>query len=173
MIEIHYYQKCRGVKRMGNIFTLRQYNLMEHQYMVGMLFRHFASIEDVPYDINIWDIVLHHDIVEVVTQDLPWPVKNFNQVTKESWRLIENELIKKHFQLEKYSDESIKSILTPRQYALLKACDTLDLLIFVKEEKSYGNCSKEILEVENNCLKIFNSLEFDFPKIVKFIKDYE
>lgn len=171
MIEIKYYQACRGVKRMGNIFTLRPYNILEHQYIVGMLFRNFASKEDVPYDINVWDIVLNHDIIEAVTQDLPWPVKNFNPVTKEAWQTIENEILKSHPQLCKYSDEEMKKRLNERQHALMKACDTLDLFIFVKEEQKYGNCSKEILEVEQNCLRILEGLKFKFPKIQKFIEN--
>lgn len=170
MIDIKYYQKCRNIQRLNGVYTQRDYNLMEHQWMVGVLFRQFASLEDVSYDINVWDIILKHDLVETITMDLPWPVKNFNNETKEAWETIEKEIGKEHFQFEQYSDESIKSNLNPRQFALFKACDTLDLLIFVKEEIEFGNDSKEMLEVERNCLKILGSLEFKFPKIYKFIQ---
>lgn len=173
MIDIRYYQKCRNIHRMSMMFTLRPYNLLEHQYIVGMLFRKFASEEDVSYDINVWDIVLNHDILEVVTTDLPWPIKNFNSKTKESWEVIENEILESNFQLQKYSDENIKSNLNPRQFALFKACDTLDLFIFCKEEQELGNNSKDIKEVISNCFKIMDSLKFKFPKIIKFMSEYE
>lgn len=173
MIDIKYYCKMKNIDRLAQGYKNRPYNLLEHQYMVAMLFRHFASLEDVSYDINVLDLVLHHDIVEVVSADLPWPIKNFNYKTKEAWGVIEEEVIKKHFQLEKFSDENLKKGMTPIQFALFKACDILDLYIFVKEEMKLGNNTIFIKEVEKNCLDIINSLEFDFPKIKKFINEYE
>ena len=155
-MDIQYYLKCRNVERLSQVYIHQSYNLMSHQWMTGMLFKHFASLEDVPYDINAWDIVLKHDLLETISTDLPWPIKNFNDKTKDSWGIIENELISKHFQLEKYSDENIKKSLNERQYALFKVVDVLDLWIFVKEEISIGNNSKQIKEVEENCIKIID-----------------
>lgn len=172
-MDIQYYLKCRNVERLSQVYIHRNYNLMSHQWMTGMLFRHFASLEDVPYDINVWDIVLNHDILETISTDLPWPIKNFSDKTKDAWSVIENELINKHFQLLKYSDENIKKSLNARQFALFKMCDILDLWLFVKEEISIGNNSKQIKEVEENCYKIFDSIEFKFHNIIKFIESYD
>ena len=170
MIDIKYYRKMKNIDRLAQGYKNRSYNLLEHSYMVAMLFRHFASLEDVPYDMNVFDLVLHHDVVEVISADLPWPIKNFNDKTKEAWNIIEEEVIKKHFQLEKYSDENLKKGMTTLQYSLFKACDILDLYIFVKEEISLGNKAVFIKEVEKNCQEILGSLEF--PKIKKFIQEY-
>lgn len=169
---IRYYLKCKNVRRMGNIFTHRPYNLMEHQWMVGMLFRHFASLENIPYDINIWDIILKHDLLETESMDLPWPVKNLSPKVKECWGKIEDEVANQHFKLQRYTDEQIKEKLTPLQYNLFKVCDTLDLLLFVKEEIAIGNNTESIREVESNCWKIINNLDFDFPKVKEFIRNY-
>jgi len=170
---INYYIKCRYTDRLALGFKHRSYNLMEHQYMVGMLFRHFALLEDVSYDINVWNIIFHHDIVETCTLDLPYTVKNFNERVKQSWDKIEEELINKHFKLERYNDKNIKESLTPIQYSLFKACDILDLYIFTMEEISIGNNSKYMKEVESNCKKIINSLDFKFPHIKKFIDGFK
>lgn len=171
MAGVKYYRKMKYIDRLTGVPKQRNYNLMEHSYMVGMLFRHFASIEDVPYDINIWDMVFNHDIAECVTQDLPYPVKNFNKITKDSWEAIEEELLQANPALKRYGDKELKESMSPRQYALFKMCDILDLLIFVKEEIDLGNNSKEIKEVERNCFKIINNLEFPFPKIKKYIDE--
>jgi len=173
MIDIKYYRKMKNIDRMAMGFKNRPYNLLEHCYGVGMLFRHFASLENVPYDINVWDIVLHHDIVEVETTDLPYTIKNFSQVTKQAWEEIEDELVSRHFQLEPYSDAEIKSSLTPLQFALFKACDMLDLWIFCKEEQAIGNKTRFVQEIVDNCIKVLNSLEFKFTKIIKFVETYE
>ena len=170
-MEISYYRKLKNIDRLQSVPKQRNYNLLEHQYMVGMLFRHFASKEDIAYDIKVWDLVLNHDILESVTIDLPWNIKNFSSKTKEAWGIIEEELISKHFQLQRYSDKALKSGMTPIQFALFKVCDTLDLLIFVKEEQALGNNTDEINEVEENCYKIMDSLEFKFPKIKQFIQE--
>lgn len=169
-MEIKYYRKLKNIDRMQGLPKQRNYSLMEHSYMVTVLFRHFASIENVSYDMCALDIVMHHDIVESVTMDLPWPIKNHNSETKLAWGVIEEELIKTHFQLSNYSDTNIKGSLTPLQYSLFKACDTLDLLIFVKEEQALGNNTKELREVESNCLGIFKSIGHHFPKISKYIE---
>lgn len=170
-MEIAYYRKMRNIDRLSMMYKTRRYNLLEHQYMVTVLFRHFASKEDIPYGINELDLILHHDAVESVTSDLSWEVKNFNKIVKESWEIIEQQLCSKHFQLNKYSDENLVGGLNDIQYKLFKACDVLDLLIFVKEEISYGNKSLDIVNVLNNCFMLLEKYADGFPKLSAFVED--
>jgi len=170
MIDISYYRKMKNIDRLSMMFKNRPYNLLEHSYMVTVLFRRFASIEDVPYDMNVLDIVMNHDAVESVTTDLPWDIKNFSDKTKSAWSEIEKELISVHFQLEKYSDDNIKNSLNKRQHDLFKTCDVLDLLIFVKEEIDIGNNSDYIKKVYSNCLILLENIDSQFPKIKQYIK---
>ena len=67
----------KDIQRLPNTPHHRGYNLLEHGLVVGMLFRWFASEEDVAYDINVFDKVLLHDYVESVTGDLNACVKKF------------------------------------------------------------------------------------------------
>jgi 5'-deoxynucleotidase YfbR-like HD superfamily hydrolase len=175
MIDIKYYRKLKNVTRMPGAFIHQSYNLLEHQYMVGMLFQKFAKLDNVSYDINDLNIVLHHDIVETVTGDLSWVVKNFNQVTKNCWATIEEEVTYKHFQLQQFSDEKIKFGLTELQYLLFKSCDVLDLFIFIYEEIKLGNRSDEIIDVYNNCLKIFDDINIknNFPHLKKAVDEFK
>ena len=57
----------KDIQRLPNTPHHRGYNLLEHGLVVGMLFRWFASEEDVAYDINVFDKVLLHDYVESVS----------------------------------------------------------------------------------------------------------
>lgn len=169
-MDINYYRKCKNIRRLQGTFIHREYNLLEHQYMVAVLFKNFASIEDISFDFNVFDKILHHDILEVETTDLIYTVKNFNEKTKQAWQDIENEILLKHFQLRKYSDHSIKSSLTENQFELFKVCDLLDLWIFCKEEKTAGNNNKQILEVISNCENLILN---KFDSVTKFINTYE
>lgn len=45
--------KMKDVERFNGTRKLQGYNLLEHSYMTAMLFRIFASKEDVAYDINV------------------------------------------------------------------------------------------------------------------------
>lgn len=168
-MDILYYRKMKNVERLSGTFKFRPYNLLEHQYMVAVLFRHFASLEDVSYDINTLDYVMHHDALESVTMDLIWPVKNFNKRTKECWEIIEEEIIKQNHQLDKYSDKSLKENLTPIQHKLFKNCDVLDLWIFLKEEWEMGNRSYKVKEALDNCEMLISK---DFKHITKFMESF-
>ena len=169
-MEIKYYRKLKNIERLSGTFKHRSYNLLEHQYMVAVLFRHFASKDNVPYDINVLDLVMHHDILEVETGDLIHTVKSLNDVTKDSWNKIEEEILKEHFQLGKYSDEALKSGMSTLQHKLFKACDVLDLWIFSKEEVSIGNKNKNLIDVIGRCEKL---IPRDFHSINKFMADYD
>lgn len=165
--------KMRDVQRLAGKPIIKPYSLMEHCYYVAMLFKHFASRCDIPYSMDVFDLVLKHDLVEVVTGDLAYPVKNFSEETHSAWDVIETSLAK-HYGLENYSGYSLKERMTKGQYDLFKLCDILDLYIFVLREKSLGNNTEEIKEVENNCHKIISSiLENSGSKFDSFVKYYK
>jgi len=169
-MDIKYYRRLKNVDRLGIEAKLREYNLLEHQYMVAMLFRHFACKEDVAYDILIFDIILHHDIVETVTSDIPYPVKNFNSKTVECWSIIEQEVIQHHEQLIRYTDKNIENAMTPKQFSLFKVCDLLDLWIFLREEQTMGNNNNECKKIIKTCEKLIKG---KFKTIDIYMKTYE
>lgn len=141
-----------------------------------MLFRWFASEEDVSYDINVFDKVLLHDYVESVTGDLNACVKKFNDNTAAAWDIIEYEICHGDANLLPYFDEEIKKTMTDLQYRLFKTCDYLDLWIFCKNEIALGNACKKIKMCLNNCevalCRISNDFK-DFKSIKKFMEQYE
>lgn len=163
--------KMRDVQRLAGRPIHKPYSLMEHCYYVGMLFKHFASKCDVPYSMEVFDLVLKHDLVEVVTGDLVYPVKNFSKETQDAWDLIERALAES-YGLEKYANDALKNAMTKGQYELFKLCDILDLYIFVLREKSLGNNTEEIEIVIGNCHKIINGILEKGGKNLKPFEDY-
>lgn len=168
-MEIKYYRKMKEVDRLNGKFKLRPYNLLEHSYMVVALFRHFASKEDVAYNMNTIDVIMHHDIIEVETSDLPYTVKNHSPVTKKAWGDIEEDIIRSHHQLNRYNDEAIHENLTEIQHRLFKVCDLLDLWIFLKEEQTYGNNSSEVAKIIGKCEELIKG---KFVHVDKYMENY-
>jgi len=119
---------------------------------------------------QIFDLVLHHDIIETVTSDIPYPVKNFNRKTVECWSTIEQEIIQNHAQLIRYSDKNIEQAMTDKQFLLFKVCDLLDLWIFLKEEQKMGNNSSSCKKIIKTCVELIKG---KFGTVDVYMKTYD
>lgn len=171
MCKIDYYLKMRNVQRFSGTFIHRPNNLLEHSFMVGMLFKYFADLEKMPITMEMFDTVLHHDIAEAITGDLIYTVKNYNKVTKMAWETIENEIMRKHSTISEYSDDKIKEKLPDNYHKLFKCCDLLDIWILLMNEVSYGNKNPQITEIIKRCEDIISETG-DFFYIAVFMDDY-
>jgi len=168
--KIKYLRKCKNIDRLSLYFKFREYNLLEHQYMTAMLFKQFASIEDIAYTMVEFEEILCHDVLETITTDLSYEVKNLSAETKRCWNKIEEEVIENNPILSKFSDKSIKECLTKEQYKMFKCCDLLDLWMFCKEEQVIGNSHRDIKRVVATCEKLING---KYKSIDKFMSNYE
>ena len=166
-MNIDHYRRLRNVNRMGTEPILRPYNLLEHSYMVTVLFMHFAEKESITYSTDIIDLILHHDIIETQTGDLPWNIKNMNSSTQVSWNILETQVIAANEDFNKYSDEKIRNALRPEQFNLFKVCDMLELWIFLKEEQVLGNNSKECKRIIDTAEKVIYGM---WPSIDKYMR---
>lgn len=161
-------------ERLSGVPHHRGYNLLEHGMVVGMLFRWFASEEDIAYDITIFDKVLLHDIAESITGDCPYPVKNFDSETAYFWDKLETHICGADSFLKNYTDAAFKEAFSPMQFKLFKICDYLDLWIFCKQEVAMGNTSKGLIGVIENCERLIDKIsEGGFKSVKKFMKEYE
>jgi len=167
--DIDYLLRCKNIERLGMYYHIRGYNLMEHSYMVGMLFMKFAELEQISYGITVLEIVLKHDICESQTQDLSYEVKNYNEKTKVLWEGIEEEICGNDTILMNYTDVAIKSTLNEQQFTLFKVCDLLDLWIFLKQEQRIGNKQKEIQVIVERCENLLNG---KYKSVDNFIAEF-
>lgn len=170
--DIQNLYRMSNIERFTGTFHHQKYNITEHCYRTAILFKLFASIEDVPYGMYEFDIVLQHDIVETLTGDLIYPVKNFSDKTKEAWAIIEEELTAGKG-IGRYTDENIKKALNYSQFKLFKCCDYLELLIYCASEIILGNNSSEIIETKNKCITLIKEYGKEFPNILTYIQKYE
>jgi len=169
-MKVEYYRRMKNVRRLGVHTILREYNLLEHQYMVTMLFLKFAPLEDIPFDMKTLDLILHHDVLEIFTGDLPYDIKKINTLVEKSWDVVEQEVAHQHPQLKPYTDDQIESQMSPEVYKLFKACDMLELWIFIREEQVLGNNNRRLGEVERRAVRILSN--FGFGSITQFINDF-
>lgn len=154
------------IDRLAGKFKLRKYDLAQHCYFTGILFMHFAELENIEYSKEVMQIVFAHDLMEVVTTDLPWNCKNQNEVTKKCWATIEEEAAKAYPEFRKYSDDNIKKLLTPQQFSLFKSCDYVELFLFIHEEILLGNVTPEMIEIYERCT---NLIDHQFKSVNEFV----
>ena len=125
-------------------------NICEHSYDVAVLVHALAMLENTRFGGNVQTekavmIALYHDLPEILTGDMPTPIKYTNKEMKDAYK-----------QVEKGAKESILSLLpddlrgqydallTPDDaYAVekrfVKAADKLSALIKCEEELKQGN----------------------------------
>lgn len=125
-------------------------NVQEHCLQVAMIAHCLALVSRKFYggSANPESVAVHamfHDASEVLTGDLPTPVKYFNGEIRDAYRSIEGHAAQ---QLLKLLPEDLKSdyenILShqegdPEIHRLVKAADTLAAYIKCLEEKAAGN----------------------------------
>lgn len=169
MVDIKYYRQLKYVNRMARWPLLRPYNVLEHSYMVTVLFRHFAERENLLIDWRTMEIIMNHDILEAVTGDLPYDVKNMTMRTHDAWDTIEQEVVHDFPQLKPYTDAKIKERLTEYQFNLFKTVDMLELWIFLKEEQELGNNHPEINSIVAKAERIIRG---KFKSIDDFMLKY-
>lgn len=156
-------RKMLNIQRLAGTRKLRSYNLAEHSYFVGLMFQEFADTFEIEYTASTLGTVLKHDFMEVFTADLPYPVKNLNDVTKTAWCMIEEQVVKSDFTVGVtglFSDKDICKYLSSEQLCLLKWCDMLELVLFCLEEKAMGNIGYDLISVLKTCNEVLNSEYF-------------
>lgn len=173
-MDIKYYRKLKNINRLSREAIVRPYNLAEHQYGVTVLFMHFAALEDVEYSVETIKHILHHDVLETLTSDLPYTVKNFNNTTRQCWETIESEIMRNHPEMLPYSDYVMEKNFSRQQLSLFKVCDLLELWLFCREEQALGNGSLEIGRVVVKCVEIIKEYSTGyFESVLDFMDRYE
>lgn len=128
----------------------RQENLSEHSLEVSMLAHALAVIsnERLGNSLNVERVALigiYHDASEIITGDMPTPIKYFNKNIQGAYKEVEKYAAKRlHLMLPEYMRKSYEEILFPNEedsylWKLVKAADKLSALIKCIEEEKAGN----------------------------------
>ncbi|WP_299496779.1 5'-deoxynucleotidase [uncultured Shewanella sp.] len=142
--------RMKLIQRWPLMYNVRTENVQEHSLQVAMVAHVLALISNKKFDGNInpehaATLALFHDASEVITGDLPTPVKYFNKDIEAEYKKIE--AIAEHRLLEMVPDE-FKSDYQPLLCSefqdeayrpLIKAADKLCAYLKCLEEQRAGN----------------------------------
>ena len=170
--------RMRYIGRWGLMRSTVPENIQEHSHMVAVLAHALAIIRNEKFggnaDANKCAVyALYHDAPEILTGDLPTPVKYYNPEIKEAYKAV-----------EAFSADKLASLLPPefreiyspllreeadeQTHTLVKAADKLAAYIKCVEELSAGN--EEYRQAEK---QIRHALEqSDLPEVGYFMEHF-
>ena len=154
--------RMKYIKRWALMRNIHEESIMEHSQQVSILAHALASIKNKIYggNVDIKKVLLiaqYHEVSEVITGDLPTPVKYFNPEIKTAYKEIEKNACKKLIEmLPKELKEDYESCILPDtdsyEWLLVKKADRLSAYIKCLEEIKLGNGefkkAKDVIEKE-------------------------
>ena len=142
-------------------------NISEHSLEVAFIAHLLAVLRNKRFGGNVNPervalLAMYHDTPEIITGDLPTPIKYYNKKINSAYSELENNASR---QLLSYLPDDIKGEYEPLFYKdesdsehweLVKAADKISALIKCVEEKQMGN--KDFSDAESATLKIIKEL---------------
>ena len=143
-----YISRMRCVKRWALMRNTEEENIQEHSHMVAVLAHALALIRTrvygIPTDANAVAVAaLYHDATEILTGDMPTPIKYYNPAIRDAYRQVER--VAEEKLLAMLPDElrptysAALSPAAPEIQQLVKAADKLSAYIKCLEELKAGN----------------------------------
>ncbi len=142
--------RMKYINRWSLMNNTRYENISEHSLTVSMLAHALAVISNKRLGNNIDAehaavIAMFHDCTEIITGDLPTPIKYSSRSMRNAYKNIEYEASQQLLSaLPDYMKDEYKTLLTPEKddphmLRLIKAADKLSALIKCIEEEQMGN----------------------------------
>ena len=144
-----YMDRMKYIKRWQLMRSTRKENIMEHSQSVAMLAHALVTIHNNVYGGNA-DVAktvlyaMYHEVSEVLTGDLPTPIKYYNRSIQGAYKELEKSACEK---IVGTLPEDMKGGIAPYvmadeaslEYRLVKAADRLAAYIKCLEELRSGN----------------------------------
>ena len=175
----HFYamlSRMKNINRWGLMRNTRNENLSEHSLEVAFIAHALAVIGNKRLGKNfnadkVATAAMFHDTSEIITGDMPTPIKYYNPEIKEAYKKIEavaeNQLID---MLPEDLREDFEDIYrTDKQTEVyVKAADKISALIKCIEEVKMGNL--EFKDAERSTRKTIEAL--DMPEAKMFMEEF-
>ena len=143
-----YVSRMRYIPRWALMRNSFSENVQEHSHMVAVLAHALAVIRNEVFGGSVDAgavavAALYHDATEIITGDMPTPIKYYNPEIKNSYRAVERVAAEKLLSLlPPELTETYRPILAggdAEVHALVKAADKLSAYIKCVEELKAGN----------------------------------
>lgn len=155
-------------------------DLMQHSASVAILGQALGIIRNTLYGGNvnvdkIASLALYHDTAEVISGDLPTPIKYYNSTMKEAYSEIETMINKRLIDaLPKELQGAYEEYLIPDEdsleYKIMKIADKLSAYIKCSEEQLIGN--KEFDMAHKRLEKVLNELRVEYKELDYFLNNF-
>lgn len=181
-VRSHFYayiSKLRWLQRWGMKRNVINENVMEHSWEVATIAHALALIKNRYFDGNV-DVnavvvaALYHDCSEVITGDMPSPVKYHTPELTRAYKAIEHEadrellnLLPEELQAD-FRPVLVEAEIDPEQMALIKAADTISAYLKCKAEVQAGN--QEFRQAELDVQARLN--RYDSPEVTYFLETF-
>lgn len=170
--------RMKYIARWSLMHSLEQENVMEHTEQVATIAHALAVIKNKLYDGNA-DIAkvllyaLYHETGEVVTGDLPTPVKYYNEDIKTAYKAIEKTSCDKILSTlpAELKDEFSPYVLPDEssvEYGLMKSADKISAYLKCVAELRLGN--KEFKKAKSSIEKELKNK--NRPEVEYFMKNF-
>jgi len=171
-----YISRMKYIARWSLMRSTVQENIQEHSHMVAVLAHALGLVRrDVlgqPCDPeHLAAVALYHDAPEILTGDLPTPIKYHSAAIKNAYDEVETVAVEKLLaELPEALRPAYRELLTaperPGEYALVKAADRLAAYIKCVEERKAGNLEFSSAEAASR-----RKLEaLDMPEVTYFLE---
>lgn len=169
--------RMKLIRRWGLMFSTRDENLSEHSldtafFMHALLSLHnrrFLTPGEEPLDLGTGVLLaIYHDAAEILTGDLPTPVKYSSSELRKAYQRLEQEAGERLLSLAPASlrEDYRPYLMQEEGYAhrLVKAADRIAAYIKCVEERQAGN--REFLAAEQTILQSIEAI--DLPEVQAF-----
>jgi 5'-deoxynucleotidase len=169
-----YLSRMRFIRRWGLMHSTQIENIQEHSLRVAMIAHALAIIRNRLFGgaVNadrLAVLAMYHDASEVLTGDLPRPVKYFNPEIEASYRRIEAVARGKLLaMLPEALRRDYAALLQQEEADLVKAADKLCAYMKCLEEVTAGN--REFAEAEKTLRQTIEAIEL--PEVRYFVATF-
>ena len=154
-------------------------NICEHSLEVAFIAHALGIINNQEFGGNINAerlaiLGMYHDVTEIVTGDMPTPVKYYNPIIRNAYKEVEN--VAKDALLsglpekmrKTYDSVLMESTEEEELWKYVKAADKISALVKCIEEKGMGNTDFE--KAELSILKVIEQM--DMPEVKYFMENF-
>lgn len=166
-MQSHYYaflSRMKNIYRWGLMRNMKAESLSEHSFEVALIAHCLAVINNVRLGGNVdanacAAAALFHDTSEIITGDMPTPIKYYNEEIKTEYKKIEKKAEESlMLMLPEDMRDTFSGLYRPDEdiRRLVKAADRISALIKCTEELNMGN--REFAEAEKSIRESISKL---------------
>lgn len=173
-----YINRMRYIHRWGLMRNSQYENDMEHTCQTAMIAHAIALLGNARYRRcynaeHIMALAMYHDASEVITGDLPTPIKHNNPTIQCEYNKLE-EIAKRRLisMLPTDIQADYQPLIMPDEdtdeWKIVKASDKISAYLKCLEERKVGN--REFLQAESSILSTIRAVKL--PEVQDFLNDF-